>query len=274
MSAQWDYLLHNLGEWQGSFSHYTPRGELLSEEPSTVILASQDDGREIQQTIRRQPPGQLLQEQVLTYRSLARSILVHEDGSFSQGSMQWGPYGEFGAELGLIAGDERLRLVQLFDRSSQLSALTLIREHRAGTQPTPRPLLQVEHLLGTWQGEAVTRYADLRPPERYATRLQVDRWGGDRLQQSLQFGDRQLRSTARIDGSCLHFEDGPLAVQLLLLPHGVSSNSPRLIKPGQGFVLELGWLLTPSQRQRLVRRYGSRGDWQSLTWIREQKLAP
>ncbi|NJL01176.1 MAG: DUF3598 family protein [Spirulinaceae cyanobacterium RM2_2_10] len=268
----WHCLLKNLGEWQGSFTRFSPQGELLADEPSCVTLASRDRDREICQTIRRHPPGQSPQEQVLVYRSLARSVLFHDDGSFSQGSMQWGPFSEFGAELGLLATDERLRLVQLYDRDSQLSELTLIREHRAGTPPPTRPSLSVEPLLGTWQGEAITRFANLNPPERFATRLHIARCGRDRLSQTLQFGDRQLQSTARIEGQRLHFDTNALPVQILLLPNGASSNCPSQIQAGHSFVLELGWLLTPECRLRLVRRYGSRGDWQSLTHIVEHKV--
>lgn len=272
MPAQWDYLLKNLGEWHGSFTHFSPDGDFLADEPSCVTLASRDDSQEICQTIRRQPPGQPASERVLTYRSLSRSVLFHDDGSFSQGSMQWGPFSDFGAELGLIAGDERLRLVQLYNRDSQLSQLTLIREHRAGTPPRDRPPLHLESLLGTWQGDAITCYPDLRPPERYATCLQVNRCGNDRLSQSLQFANTHLHSTARLDGPRLHFEDGPLPVQLLLLPSGASCCCPRYLRAGQSFVLELGWLLEPTRRLRLARRYGPRGDWQSLTRIVEQKV--
>ncbi len=272
MPAQWDYLLKNLGEWHGSFTRFSPHGEQVADEPSTVTLVSRDRGQEIQQTIRRQPPGQPACDRVLTYRNLARSVLFHEDGSFSQGSMQWGPFSDFGADLGLIVGDEGLRLVPLYNRDSQLSELTLIREHRAGTTPPPRPPLRVEDLIGTWQGEAVTRYADLRSPERYATRLYVNHCGRDRLSQSLHFGSTKLQSTARIDGPRLHFDEGALPVQLLCLPNGASCNAPLQITGGQSFVLELGWLLAPDRRLRLVRRYGPHGDWQSLTWIREQNV--
>lgn len=39
MRSQWDCLLENLGEWQGSFTHFAPDGIALKEIPSVVILA-------------------------------------------------------------------------------------------------------------------------------------------------------------------------------------------------------------------------------------------
>ncbi len=63
-------------------------------------------------------------------------------------------FSKFGAELGFINGDHRLRLVQLFDPDSQLSSLTLIREHRLNTAASERPPLTLEMLLGEWQGRS------------------------------------------------------------------------------------------------------------------------
>ena len=100
-------------------------------------------------------------------------------------------------ELGLIAGDRRLRLVEQFDSESQLTRLTLIREHRQGTPAADRPPLTVEQLLGDWQGEAVTLYPDWRTPSCYATTLSV-RQEGDRLLQTLTAPQLALSSTALI----------------------------------------------------------------------------
>ena len=68
--------------------------------------------------------------------SLAKSgnCIFFENGAFSQGSIQWGPFSEFGAELGFIAGSRRLRIVQLFAQAShEFKQLTLIREQLKGT---------------------------------------------------------------------------------------------------------------------------------------------
>ena len=188
--------------------------------------------------------------------------MLFENGAFSQGSIQFGPFSEFGAELGLIAGDRRLRLVQLFNRDSQLDRLTLIREKLPDSQAPERPPLQVEQLLGEWQGEAVTIYPDWRNPETYSTRLTIQRQG-DRLTQELRFGEgdagHTIASAGTIAGSVISFGSGTRSLQVVLLPDGASSSCPTQIKSGQAFFLEVGWLLQPNLRQRMIRSYSDRG---------------
>lgn len=272
MRSQWECLLQNLGEWQGSFTRLSPQGELLEDTPSVTTLEGLNNNQTVRQTIRNFPPNQAVKERVLEYSSLARSVLIFENGAFSQGSMQWGPFAEFGAELGLIAGDRRLRLVQLFDKESRLDTITLVREHQAGTDAPERPPLSVDQLLGEWQGEAVTLYPDWRSPDTYTTTLKIQRSSTDQLTQQLSFGERTITSTARINGSILLFDQGSLPVQVLLLPDGASSNCPLYVQGGQAFVLEVGWLLQPNLRQRLVRSYSNQGEWVSLTLVTERLL--
>ena len=285
MLSQWQCLLKNLGEWQGSFTNFSPQGELLKDTPTVVSLEGLNNNQTIRQIVRYLPPGQAVDEKVLEYSSLNRSILFLENGAFSQGSIQWGPFSEFGAEFGLIEGNRRLRLVQLFNKESQLAQLTLIREKLAGTEAPERPPLTLEQLLGEWQGEAVTIYPDWRSPDTYPTHLEIQREDSDhakgaarsdRIVQQLTFGSgasaRTIRSTARVNGSILYFDQSPLPTQVLLLPDGASSNCPLQIKPGHRFVLEVGWLLQPDQRQRLVRSYSDKGEWVSLTLVTEYRV--
>ncbi len=275
MPSQWECLLKNLGEWQGSFTRLSSQGEQLEDTPTVVSLEGLNDNRTIRQSIRRSLPDRAVDERVLEYSSLARSILFFENGAFSQGSMQWGPFSDFGAELGLIEGDRRLRLVQLFNRSSQLEQLTLIREKLAGSDTPERPTLTLEQLLGEWEGEAVTIYPDWRSPDTYPTQLKLNIDNSNRLVQQLTFGTgasvRTITSTARINGSILHFDQSPLSTQVLLLPDGASCNCPLAVKPGHFFVLEVGWLVQPNYRQRLVRSYSDKGEWVSLTLVKEQR---
>lgn len=277
MPSQWECLLQNLGEWQGSFTRFSPQGEQLDDIPSVVSLEGLNNNQTIRQTIRNFQPDAAVDEKVLEYSTLSRSVLFFEKGAFSQGSMQWGPFSEFGAELGLIEGKRRLRLVQLFNKESQLTQLTLIREKLADTEVPERPPLTLEQLLGEWEGEAVTIYPDWRSPDTFTTRLKLEREGRDRIIQQLTFGTgtatRTLSSTAKINGSILLFDQSPLPAQVLLLPDGASSNCPLSIKPGYSFVLEVGWLVQPNQRQRLVRRYSDKGEWMSLTLVREQRVS-
>lgn len=273
MLSQWERLLQNLGEWQGSFTRFSPQGEQQEDTPTVVSFEGLNNNQSIRQTVRRFPPSQSPQDKVFEYSSLPKSILLFDNGAFSNGSLQWGPFSEFGAELGLIEGNRRLRLVQLFNRESHLDRLTLIRETLAGTEATEQPPLTLDQLLGEWQGEAVTLYPDLRKPETYTTRLQIHRRSDRELVQQLTFGDQTITSTARIDGSILHFDQSELPVQIVLLPDGASSNSPLKIEPGHAFILEAGWLVQPNRRQRLIRRYSPRGEWVSLTLVTEQKVS-
>lgn len=276
MLSQWECLLQNLGEWQGSFTRFSPQGEQLKDTPTVVSLEGLNDNQTIRQIVRRLPPGEAVDEKVLEYSSLGRNTLFFENGAFSQGSIQWAPFSEFGAELGLIEGTRRLRLVQLFSKDSQLAQLTLIRERLAGTNAPKRPPLTVEQLLGEWEGEAVTIYPDWRSFDTCPTRLKLHRDDTNRLVQQLTFGTgasvRTISSTAKINGSSLHFDESPLPTQVLLLPDGASSTCPLQVKPGHFFVLEVGWLLQPDQRQRMVRSYSDKGEWISLTLVREQRV--
>ncbi|NJO40426.1 MAG: DUF3598 family protein [Cyanobacteria bacterium CRU_2_1] len=272
-TSQWDNLLCNLGAWQGSFTRLSPQGILSEDIPSLVTLEGLNNNQTIRHTIQHfsSVTGERVQNKVLEYSSLNRSILLFADGAFSQGSMQYAPFSEFGAELGLIWGDRRLRLVQLFDTGNHLTRLTLIREHRQHTPAAERPPLSVEMLLGEWQGDAVTLYPDWRTPDRFSTRLSVNR-EGDRLHQRLTTPQIDFTSSAQINGSILLFDRGSTPIQVLLLPDGTSSNTPLTIPRGKPFWLEAGWLIEPNLRQRMIRSYDDRGGWVSLTRVIERKI--
>jgi hypothetical protein len=274
MKSQWECLLENLGEWQGSFTQLSAQGQPKADIPTVVTLHAIHDNKTVQQQIVRQtvPP----QETQLEYSTLGRGVLFFEDGAFSQGSIQRAPFSEFGAEFGFIAGDRRLRLVQLFNTSSQLDQFTLIREHRAGTPVASRPPLQIEDLLGVWQGQAVTQYPDWRNPTQMPTRLEIQRQG-DRLLQSLTLGSNDspmatITSEGVIEaGDRILFRQGNQPVQVLLLPDGASATAPLQTQPGVGFFLEASWLMHPHLRQRMIRTYSDKGEWVGLTLVSEQK---
>lgn len=264
--SQWQCLLENLGEWQGSFTRLSPQGELLEDTPTVVSFTGLNDNQTMRQVVRRLPPNQPVNEKVLEYSSLGRGILFFDNGAFSQGSIQLAPFAEFGAELGLIWGDRRLRLVQLFN-NGHLDRLTLIREQLAISTTPERPQLIVDDLIGQWQGEAVTIYPDWRSPDTYTTNLTIERVG-DRLIQQLSFLGRTITSEASIQGSIVYFDSN---TQILLLPDGASATSPLQVKGGTAFFLELGWLVAPQKRQRLIRAYSDKGEWISLTLVTEQR---
>ncbi len=270
-------MLLNIGVWEGSFTRCRANGMVQDDVRSIVSLVGLNNNQTIRQTIQHfNPDGTPQQNKVLEYASLNRSTLFFEDGAFSQGSIQFAPFAEFGAELGFISGDRRLRLVQFFSKdtiaqSSQLDSLTLIREHRQDTPPNPRPPLTVEALLGTWQGEAVTLYPDWRNPDRYTTQLTIQR-EGDRLYQKLTLPQAEVVSSAAVEDTRLLFDQGSHPIQVLLLPDGASSNTPIAIPRGKPFFLEAGWLIEPHLRQRMIRSYDAKGGWSSLTLVTEQRI--
>lgn len=271
MPSQWEALLKNLGEWQGSFTRLSPQGEILEDIKSIVSLQGLNNNQTMRQIIRLGG-----NEKVLEYNSLGRSVLFFENGAFSQGSIQLAPFSEFGAELSLIHENRRLRLVQLFDKNSQLDTLTLIREHLTGTLNQQHPPLTVDDLLGEWQGKAVTIYPDWRSPDTYPTTIQLQLNSAGRLTQNLTWGDRTITSSATIKNSIIQFDQNPQLpqVQILLLPNGTSATSPLKIQLRQPFFLELGWLLQPNQRQRIIRSYNEKGEWTNLTLVTETKTQP
>lgn len=272
MKSQWECLLENLGEWRGSFTRFSPAIELLEDTPTVVSLQGLNNNQVIRQTISRVLSTGEVSEKVLEYSSLGRSVLFFDNGAFSQGSIQIAPFSEFGAELGLIDGNLRLRLVQLFNKNSELEYITLIREVLADTQPREIPDLTIEQLLGEWVGEAVTIYPDWRSPDTYPTHLNIYLNESGELVQQLSFANRTINSIAKIQESILYFDRSPQKIQVLLLPNGASATCPTKVTFGQNFFLEVGWLYLPNQRQRLIRSYNEKGEWVSLTLVKERKV--
>lgn len=272
MATQWERLLKNQGTWVGSFTQIAPSGEILRDIPSEVVLQPLDSGQTMHQVVRKYPAGESPEEITLNYRSLGRGVLFCETGAFSQGSLQWSPVSDFGAELGLIHQNERLRVVLTFPRQPQLGSLTLIREHLQGTEPTQRPSLSSEQLIGTWVGRAVTVFPDWQPEQTMETKLSLHQSGTHELEQTLQFGQSPpICTQGQQIGSSLKFDQGQQPVTVLLMAHGASVAFPSSIQPGQPLFLEAGWLISPDLRQRLIRTYNQRGSLTSITLVTETK---
>ncbi len=279
MTSQWDNFLQNLGEWHGSFTQISPQGETIKDTPSILIWEQLDDNKTVRLILRRFPPSPdgstkpSMDEWVKEYQSFGGDVLFFENGAFSQGPIQLSPNSQSGAELGFIQDNRRLRVVELCNAAGELERLTLIREQRAGTNTAECPPLTVEMLLGTWTGEATTLYPDLRSPDTFSTQMQLQLDGSGRLQQQITFGSQTISSSARIEGSILHFDESAQPVQVFLLPDGASATVPQKVQMGTPLFFEAGWLLSPTQRQRLIRRYNDKGEWESLTFVQEQKVS-
>ncbi len=277
MPSQWNYFLKNLGEWHGSFTRFSPQGEQVADTPTIVTLEGLNDNQNVHQVVRYLPPNEPSRDVVVDYDSLNRSILFFSNGAFSQGSMQWAPYSTFGGEFGLIDNDfgdgsRRLRMVELYNSSAKLERVVLIREKLPHSNVPERPTLTIDSLLGEWEGKATTMYADLSKETTFSSHLEIKRRDDNQIEQTLTFGDRKISSVARIEGARLLFENSNLPTQVLLLPDGASCNCPLSVKLGHNFVLEMGWLLQPKIRQRIIRSYNEKGNWVSCTLVTEKKV--
>jgi hypothetical protein len=276
MLAQWDCFLKNLGEWKGSFTRYSFRGEELEDTPSLITFTGTNENKHVRQVLTYMPVDAPSREIVIDYTYLNTSIRFFENGAFCQGSLQFSSYGEFGAEFGLIEGDRRLRMVQLFNNSGKFDRFTLIREQKGGSSAPEQPTLTVDRLLGEWKGEATTLYPDWREPDVNSTYMKIERPSEDRLRYTISYevngSQHNATSEGKIDGSTLHFESSNSSVQILLLPDGASCNCPLEIKLGQPFFLEIGWLCRSNLRYRMIRNYNAKGEWVSLTLVREEKI--
>ncbi len=277
MRSQWECLLQNLGCWQGSFTRLSTQGKILEDIPSETSLKLKEDNQTVRQVVRRFYDGQP-DDLVLEYRTLNRSTTFFENGAFSQGALQFAPYTEFGAELGLIYGDRRMRLVTLYNQSSQLEKFVFIREHLPNSTTSERPPLTLDALIGKWEGKAIVLSSDWLEPEVSST---ITEWqkDGDQAMMSLQMqnqmGARNITSIAMINTinpQILHFDRDKLPVQTLFLPDGTSITCPQAIVPRQPFYLSLSWLLEPNLHQRMIRAYDDKGGWTSLTLVTERKV--
>ncbi|RUT00205.1 hypothetical protein DSM106972_076530 [Dulcicalothrix desertica PCC 7102] len=268
MLNQWESFLKNLNVWVGSFTQFSPQGKQVDDRASRLTLEGLNDNQSARLTLQREG----LQDLVLEFSTIARSTLFFENGAFSQGTIQFAPFAEFGAEFGLIHENRRMRLVQLFNNDGNLKSLTLIREHSEGSEKAERPQLSLEALLGEWEGETTTIFTDLRNPVTSTTKMKLHLEDG-RLVQNLSFGNHIITSTAKIKGSILEFDGNPNnPIHILMLPDGASATFPTKLQSRQPLFLETGWLIEPNWRQRMIRSYDDKGEWTSLTLASERKI--
>jgi Domain of unknown function (DUF3598) len=275
MNSNWDNFLKNLGEWRGSFTSIDANGEIIDSTASILNLAGHEDNKMVKFRVRRYADGY---DSAPTtdfedeYRSIGRQNTFFDTGAFVKGTIQISPVSEFGAEFGFVSNDRRLRFVQLFDQERKFAKVVLIREFRNGTTEIEQPPLTVDRLLGKWQGQATTAYADLTSPAIFATTLEITRPQADQLAQKLQFAGREITSNAQIVPNKLIFTEGSSPREVLLLPDGGSSNVPLQIPVRTPTFVEVGWLVSDRERQRLMRTYNDKGEWISSTHIIEHKV--
>jgi Domain of unknown function (DUF3598) len=253
MKSQWECVRQNLGDWQGSFTHISPQGDILEDIPSHISLTSSADKSTIHLVLTRSYPAApgspelVPQVMAIDLSAPGAGALFFETGAFSEGGIYFTNHAKFGAEFCLItpSKDRRLRLVQMFDDTGKFDRLTLIREQRVESNAPERPPLLLSDLIGTWQGVATI----LKPQETVPATV---------IQETIQTDQ-------------LEFEQDGLSYRTLLLPDGAFATCPIQITAGRAFSLEMGWLLAPHLRQRLIRQYDATGSWITLMLLIETR---
>jgi hypothetical protein len=274
MSTQWQNFLKNRGEWRGSFASLNIDGDIINSTPSILNLDSSEDDTVVHFRLRRFTDGgdasAPTQDHSQQYRSLGKQVVFFESGAFSKGSLQVAPCTRFGAEYGFVAQDRRARLVQLFTEAGQFDSLVLIREFRAGSDARERPALEPDQLIGTWRGEAATITAEWPEPTLHSsvTTMALEPTGALAIRS--EWGEETMELEGRIDGRRIALGgDAPGLINLL--PDGGFSHVPLRVDHRHAFFVQAGWLVSPDQFQRLIRRYNDRGEWLSSTHLIETR---
>jgi hypothetical protein len=277
MKSQWECFCENLGVWKGSFTQFSTTGEQIDDVESLLRLETVDEAEKVKLTLQRFYPTGVDEKILIFDPNGLYNIPFFENGAFSQGALQWAPFSQFGAELSLIHGDRRLRIVQMFDSGTQIRKLTLIRERHPDSSVPERPRLQVTDLLGEWQGEAVIISPQNHTSTSCRSILNLRLESPNVLIEELSFGEENsglsLTSKGEIKGNAIDFSQMKVPVRVTLLPDGGSATFPLEITSGKSFFLEAGWLVEPNLRYRLIRRYDEKGAWTNLTLVKERKVS-
>lgn len=283
MVSQWECVLNNLGEWRGSFTHFSPQGEEQADIPSVITLEGRDGNRSIDLMLKRfypSPDGgaSRCHELPMTFSSPGMGAFFFESGAFSRGPSYGSPSSQCVAEFSLMTPERRSRQVHMFDATGLCQQVTLIRELRADATAPERPPLQIEDLLGTWQQQWVTRYPGrAETPENSSSTIVRSPHSSTQFEWVQHLLDSSESSApmktilTRSTSSVFQFEQGGHAYQLLLLPDGAFATYPVQLQSRQSFWVEAGWMLESGVCQRLIRRYNASGDWVNVSWGRERR---
>ncbi|MEO1403061.1 MAG: DUF3598 family protein [Cyanobacteria bacterium J06635_1] len=295
MHPQWDNIRKNLGEWHGSFTQYSPEGIWVKETPSVLTLREDQPGQQMTLVLDRTPPSGITDTTVrkFSYPGPAPYVYFFETGAFSQGGLQYSS-SQFGAELALTQDNQRRRCVQMYagnaDHTSHLTYITLIQEQQGEPAAERLPALTLANLQGRWVGKAKVVLARTAseglsisaPSEPSAWHLSGSTPSmADSTTDSIEHPVRYKTTigeiyhqavVATLQGQRLVAQDD-LPWQMLLLPDSTYCILPQQIYPGRPFTLEMGWLITPCQCQRLLRCYNAQGEWTHLIFAIDEKIA-
>jgi hypothetical protein len=273
--SQWECVLQNLGEWQGSFTRLSPLGAEIEDIPSLISLTGVDDNQSIHLALTRYYPdaeGHLQpQEMAFDFSEPSAGAMFFETGAFCEGSPYLLRGAPGGAEFAFRHEDRRLRSIPQFDADGILFRMTLIREGRVGTNAPERPPLDLAGWLGVWQGEAVTLFPGSTKLDRDPTSQTVVMSEDRTVTRTQSIGTQVTEWILTIDSQSARTQLTNQSIQVVLLPDAAYVMCPTQIESGVSIELEVGWSIEPNLRQRLIRTYNERGEWVSLTFITESR---
>ncbi len=290
MKNQWQCIQQNIGTWHGSFTKFSAKGEQLKDTPSVLTLEETEADKTMQLTLKRTPADGTTD---VTQRSFsapgpAPYICFFETGAFSQGSAQWTPFGQFGAEMSLKVGDRRVRFVIMYSSTvkgnHEIEYVTLIRETQTGgTQFIEADTLPTQ-LLGEWKGESSILHATMAAPTTGTSQWSFESTAlscSDTFDENTKVLSLTNNRDLDLNSNKPILLNGKIDYQLMPLPNGAYCLIPHVIKKGVEFRVEVGWLRESRERfdkstltrTRLIRYYDNRGVWTQSALIEDGKIA-
>ena len=260
-TTQWNwhaFWRHHIGTWQGSWTRYTPDGnvketfastrEFTANPAKTAIVQSNRyryaDGRSIEKewSYNIQDHNQL--DGFAHPASASMRGLALDNGAAawlipSLGTNQFKPF-----ELFLMDGDRRHSVGVLYGKNGDLVRTASIREQRRGVSTVgwSDAILQLKpwHPNGQWQGQKIQILQDLsRVPAQNAS------WRWQDTEQSKQSN---------------HF-----------LPDRIILRCPERLTAGQAFSIEVIWMLNDDEMQTITATYNKDAE---LISVNHQALSP
>ncbi len=273
----------NIGTWYGSFTQFSPDGELVKDTPSVLTLEETELGEKMRLTLERSPadaPTDVTRRE-FSHPGLAPYVYFFEDGSFSQGSPQWAAFGQFGAEMSIKVGGRRVRFVIMYDGSaageSKIKYVTLIRETQTDGTSLAELAIASEQFLGTWTGDVAMLHANMEPMTAGTSEWQFDKaltlTCHEQVERSAQTLSLVNETEANLSLSGQICLSGDLTYQLMPLPNGAYCLLPRKIQKDCAFRIEVGWLRADGERSRLIRYYDTRGVWTDTALIKDRLVS-